>query len=215
MCDFESQTINLEFKKNCLYFLLEYKALDLLNFPKMEELIVPLLIFAARILDVSIATIRIVLLNKGSEFWAPVLGFVETLIWVIAIGEIMKNLGSPVTYIAYAGGFAAGTYVGVLLEKKIAMGTSLIQVITKKEATNLVGVLRKLGIRTALVKATNSEGLINILYITTRRNNLANIFKIIKSHNPRAFVTVEELTVANDDEIHRRKHALRKIGKTK
>ena len=181
----------------------------------MEIVFIPLLIFIARILDVSIATIRIVLLNKGSEFWAPVLGFIETLIWVVAIGQIMQNLDTPITYFAYAGGFAAGTYIGIWIEKKIAMGTSLIQVITKKEATSLVGVLRKRGIRTASVKATDSSGPINILYITTRRKDLGSIFKIIKSNNAKAFVTVEELTVANDDQMHHRKRAFKKIGKTK
>ncbi len=181
----------------------------------MEFFLVPLLIFVARILDVSIATIRIVLLNKGSEFWAPVLGFIETLIWVIAIGEIMKNLGSPITYLAYAGGFAAGTYIGVILEKKIAMGTSLIQVITKVEAASLAEVLRHMKLPIASVKAEGNEGPINILYITTRRKDLSSIFKIIKFHNPSAFVTVEELTIANDDQMHHRKRAFKKIGKTK
>lgn len=181
----------------------------------MELVLIPLLIFVARILDVSIATIRIVLLNKGSEFWAPALGFVETLIWVMALGQIMQNLNSPINYFSYAAGFAAGTYIGILIEKKIAMGTSLIQVITKGEASSLVEVLRHMKLRLASVKAEGNDGPINILYITTRRKDLSSIFKIIKFHNPKAFVTVEELTIANDDQMHHCKRLFKKLGKTK
>lgn len=181
----------------------------------MEIIIIPLLIFCARIFDVSVSTVRIILINKGQGVWAPMLGFFEALIWVIVISQVMQNLDSPINYVAYAGGFAAGTYIGILIEKKLAMGTSLIQVITKKEASILVEALQNRGLRTASVKARGNSGPVSILYITTRRKDLDSIFQLIKKHNPNAFVTVEELTVANDDEMHRRKRAFIKVGKTK
>jgi uncharacterized protein YebE (UPF0316 family) len=180
----------------------------------MEDIFIPILIFFARIFDVSISTLRIMLLNKGQKFIAPLLGFFEALIWVIVISQVMKNLDSPINYIVYAGGFAMGTLVGILLEKKLAVGTSFIQVITKKEASNLVKVLRAKKLRIASVKAQGNDGPVNILYIMTRRKDLDSIFKMIRFHNPRAFVTVEELTVANN-ECMQRKKAFRRVGKTK
>ena len=70
--------------------------------------LLPLLIFLARICDVTIGTMRIIMVSKGKKLLAPVLGFFEVLIWVMAIGKIMQNLSNPVCYIAYAGGFAIG-----------------------------------------------------------------------------------------------------------
>ena len=87
--------------------------------------ILPLLIFCARITDVSIGTVRIVFIAKGMRLWAPVLGFFEVLIWLVAISQIIKNLTNPVTFVAFASGFAMGNYVGLLIEHKLAMGLAL------------------------------------------------------------------------------------------
>ena len=93
----------------------------------MSVILIPILIFVARIFDVSISTLRIILVNKGHSLLAPLLGFFEALIWVIVISQVMQNLDSPFNYFAYAAGFAAGTYVGIFMDKKLAMGTSLIK----------------------------------------------------------------------------------------
>jgi hypothetical protein len=85
-------------------------------------LILPLLIFLARISDVTLSTIRIVFVMSGRRNLAPVLGFFESLIWLIAISQIIKNISSPLSYVAYAGGFATGTYVGMFIEEKLALG---------------------------------------------------------------------------------------------
>jgi len=84
--------------------------------------LLPVLIFFARVLDVSIGTMRIVFLSRGMRLMAPVFGFFEVLIWLIAISRIMGNLTSWVNYVAYASGFAAGNYVGMYLENRLAMG---------------------------------------------------------------------------------------------
>ena len=83
--------------------------------------VVPILIFAARALDVSIGSVRVIFLARGRRV-AAILGFFEVLIWLVVITQIMQNLSNPVTYIAYAAGFATGTYVGILLEGKLALG---------------------------------------------------------------------------------------------
>ncbi len=71
-------------------------------------IILPLLIFLARIMDVSINTMRIIFMLNGKKFISTILGFFEALIWLIAISQIFQNLDSVITYLAYAGGFAAG-----------------------------------------------------------------------------------------------------------
>src|SRR5512136_229975 len=84
--------------------------------------LMPLLIFLARICDVSIGTMRIIFVSKGKKYIAPIMGFFEVLIWITAISKIMQNLDNYVNYVAYAAGFATGNLVGMILEEKLAMG---------------------------------------------------------------------------------------------
>ncbi|HER42916.1 MAG TPA: hypothetical protein ENO08_00460, partial [Candidatus Eisenbacteria bacterium] len=74
--------------------------------------VLPLLIILARVIDVTIGTIRIVFVSRGHKVIAPILGFFEVLIWLLAIGQIMRNLSNFMCYIAYGTGFALGTYMG-------------------------------------------------------------------------------------------------------
>ncbi|NCB08979.1 MAG: hypothetical protein EOM73_12545, partial [Bacteroidia bacterium] len=76
-------------------------------------LVLPFLIFLARIIDVTIGTIRIVMVAKGQKMWAPILGFFEILVWLIAISRIFENLDNVLCYLGYAAGFATGTEVDV------------------------------------------------------------------------------------------------------
>ena len=91
-----------------------------LSTPIFQYVLLPLLIFCARVCDVSISTIRLILLYRGRRVLAPVLGFIEVLIWLLAMRQIMSNLTNPFIYIGFAGGFAMGNYVGIILEEKLA-----------------------------------------------------------------------------------------------
>ncbi len=85
-------------------------------------LVLPAAIFLARICDVTIGTLRIIFVSKGNKLIAPVLGFFEVLIWIIAITRIIENLNNPFCYVAYAAGFATGNYIGLRVEEKLAVG---------------------------------------------------------------------------------------------
>ncbi len=104
--------------------------------------ILPLLIFFARICDVSLGTIRVIFISKGFKYIAPVIGFFEVIIWLLAIGQVMNNLTNVASYIAYGGGFACGTLIGMIVEEKLSIGTVTVRVITRKDATDLVAYLR-------------------------------------------------------------------------
>ena len=100
--------------------------------------LLPFLIFVSRILDVTIGTIRIVMVAKGQKFWAPLLGFFEVFIWLLAISRIFENLDNWACYFAYAAGFAAGNYIGLIIEERLAMGIVKIQIITRRSAIELI-----------------------------------------------------------------------------
>jgi uncharacterized protein YebE (UPF0316 family) len=105
-------------------------------------IVLPLLIFTARVLDMTLDTLRIIFISRGRKFLATFFGFFEIIIWLFAIGQIMQNLTNITYYLAYAGGFATGVFVGISIEEKIAMGTVVVKVITKKEAVELVEYLK-------------------------------------------------------------------------
>ena len=106
-----------------------------------DYIVVPVLILMARVVDVSLDTIRVILISKGYRQWAPLIGFFQVLVWIITISRIMANLEVWTTYIGYAGGFALGTYVGMKIEARLAMGDELIRVITKADPTKLINEL--------------------------------------------------------------------------
>ncbi|MBN1949589.1 MAG: DUF2179 domain-containing protein [Bacteroidales bacterium] len=156
-------------------------------------LLLPLLIIMARIVDVSIGTLKIILISRGNRTLAPVLGFFEVLVWLLAVTRIFENLDNWVCYLAYALGFALGSYIGILLEEKLALGFQLIRIITRKEAVHLTNILRGKGYGVTYIPAEGSAGKVGILYSVVNRKNLNDIIPIIKEHNPNAFYTIEDI----------------------
>lgn len=155
--------------------------------------ILPLLIFLARVCDVSLGTLRIILVSKGVKYLAPMVGFFEILIWLLAIGQIMQNLTNVYYYLFYAGGFATGTLAGILVEEKLSIGLVMIRVITKRDATKLINHLKseKYGVTT--VDAEGVKGPVKIIFTVIRRENLNTVTEYIKRFNPNAFYSVEDI----------------------
>jgi len=152
--------------------------------PEIYALVIlPLFIFLARIADVSIGTLRIMFISKGFKYLAPLVGFFEILIWLLAIGQIFQNLTNPLYYIAYAGGFAAGTFVGIVIEGKLSIGTELVRIITQKEAPKLVEALKKQGYIVTSDDVEGKEGMVKIIYIVIDRHDLEDVIKIIKKYS--------------------------------
>ena len=164
-----------------------------LSSPVFTWFVIPLLIFFARVCDVSLGTIRIMLLSKGRRIIAPALAFFEILIWLLAIRQIFDNLTNVACYFAYAGGFAFGNYVGIILEEKLAMGTEVIRVITKQDAGELVGFLKSEGYGVTSVDAEGSSGKVNIVYTIISRKDHKRVIGIIHRFNPKAFYSVEDI----------------------
>lgn len=173
--------------------------------------ILPLLIFLSRVGDVTIGTIRIIFVSKGKKYLAPILGFFEVFIWILAISRIMQNLDNYINYFAYAGGFAAGNYVGMLLEEKIAMGVLIVRVITQKPADMLIERLTSLGYGITSVDARGSKQDVNIIYTIIHRKEMRRVVDIIKHYNPKAFYSVEDVRYVNEGAFPARKTLL---GKT-
>ena len=162
----------------------------------MNWVIIPIVICLARIIDVSIGTLRIIFVSRGFKYLAPLLGFVEVLIWLLAIGQIMQNLTNPVNYIAYASGFAIGNYIGMLIENKLAMGVVLVRVITKKSASDLIKNLRETGLTVTSIDAEGNYGDVKVFFTIVNRKQLKSVLETVHYFNPLAFYTVEDIGYA-------------------
>lgn len=166
---------------------------DFVGSPAFNWFVIPLLICLARILDVSLGTIRIILVSRGMKFLAPILGFFEILIWLLAISQVMQNLTNVAHYFAYALGFSIGNYIGIILEEKLAIGKIAVRVVTHRDALELVGFLRSKGFSVTVVDAEGSLGPVHLLLTVIRRSQLPVMASHIKHFNPKAFYTVEDV----------------------
>ncbi|MCK9298294.1 MAG: DUF2179 domain-containing protein [Methanoculleus sp.] len=162
--------------------------------PEVFSLVViPVFIFLARICDVTIGTMRIIFVSRGMKMIAPVLGFVEILIWIVAIGQIFQNLTNPLNYFAYAAGFAAGNYIGMLVEERLAMGLALIRIITQRDATNLIDYLRAAGYGVTVLDAQGKQGPGKVLFSVIKRKSIRDVEDAIHEFNPKAFYSIEDV----------------------
>jgi uncharacterized protein YebE (UPF0316 family) len=161
-------------------------------------IILPIMIFLLRMVDVSIGTLRIVFIARGTKFIAPILGFFEILIWLIAIRQIFNNLNNIACYLAYAGGFATGNFVGIYLEKKLALGYEVVRIITRSNADNLIKSIKKAGFGITTIDGEGATGLVKIIFTIIKRKNLPEIIELINKHNPKAFYTRERIQMANE-----------------
>ncbi len=152
-----------------------------------------LYIFFARIFDVSIGTMRIILIARGYKSIAPVLGFAEILIWLTAISKALNNLQGVESYLIYAAGFAAGNYVGMMIEELIPIGFQSIRVITKVKATEIIEVFRQKDINLAILSGENMEGEVSILYTVLPKKEIKWALETIRKYHPPAFITVEDV----------------------
>jgi uncharacterized protein YebE (UPF0316 family) len=160
--------------------------------------ILPLFIFTARVIDVTLGTMRIVYLSRGKRYLAPILGFFEVFIWIVAVSELIRNMTHIGGFLAYAAGFAAGNYLGLVIEDRLALGHLSVRIITVKEAEALVERLHQGGYGVTAIDAQGATGRVKVIYSIIKRKDFQNVFDIIKSCNPKAFISVEEVRSARE-----------------
>ncbi|HOY30610.1 MAG TPA: DUF2179 domain-containing protein [Bacteroidales bacterium] len=179
--------------------------------PVFTWVILPILIFCARIFDQSVGTLRMIFVAKGLKKWAPVFAFFESLIWLLAIGEIMKHLDNPLCYLAYAGGYAMGNYVGMLLDEKMSIGNVIIRVMLKSEAADLIIRLRELNYGITIMNAEGATGKVKVILSIIKRKDLEEFITVLNNYNPQTFYTIEEVRSVNEGVFRAtsRKHIFR------
>jgi uncharacterized protein YebE (UPF0316 family) len=152
----------------------------------------PLLIFGLRIVDVSMATMRMLLIMRSQKLLVPLIGFFEVIIWIVAVGSAIRNLDSVWHVLGYAGGFATGSLVGLAIEEKLAVGLASIQVISQHGGVELAEALRGRGFGVTEFAGQGREGKVEVVQTVVLRRQVPEVIEEVDRWDPDAFVSVEE-----------------------
>ncbi len=154
----------------------------------------PILIFLMRIADVSLATVRMLLIMRNYRVLAPLIGFFEVLIWIFAAGVAIQHLESPLHLLGYAGGFAAGNWVGLWLEGKMALGLAALQAFTPSHGKEVAEALREIGHGVTEFTGRGRGGRVSVIYSVVQRRNVPQAMAAVHALDEDAFLTVGEIS---------------------
>lgn len=150
------------------------------------------IIFFARIMDMSLDTVRVILIVKGKRAIGAALGFFQVLIWLAVIKMIFSQLDNVGNMIAYAAGFAAGNYIGSLIEEAIALGDVSVQVVLNRFDDEVTDIIRDSGFGVSSIECKGKQGMKTLLIIQIHRKQLKKLNCLIKQIDSNAFITVLE-----------------------
>ncbi len=159
----------------------------------MDLILNYLFIFFARVTDVSMATVRMLMIVRGKKYHAAALGFFEVIIYVLALGRVVNSLDNWINLLAYALGFAAGNVVGSIIEGKMAIGTIMVRIVPKNICDDeLADKLRSMGFGVTILEGIGKNGPICLLDTTLHRKELPALMNYLKKTDAEAFVTVSD-----------------------
>ena len=153
-----------------------------------------ILIFLVRVLSITMDTLRFMLTMRGKRGIAWILGFLESVLFVITVGVVLNDMSNFLYIIGYAAGFATGNVVGMYIERKLAVGYSHISVISKFKGAEVAKALRDNDFAVTEIPAQGKDGPVCISDLSVRRKDVAGIEKIVQDTDPEAFVTIEDVT---------------------
>jgi uncharacterized protein YebE (UPF0316 family) len=181
--------------------------MDLSILPFVSGGLLPLLIFLAELCVVTLSTIRIIFVARGLKFFASFLGFFEVLTWLFAITQIMQNMSNGACFLAFAGGFSLGNFLGILIEKKLAMGSSIVHIFTQGAASALVADLRAAEYGVTALDGKGAGGPVRVLCTVVRRKEVDRIVALIRRHEPEALYAIDEPRAVSAGGLSTRKAA--------
>jgi uncharacterized protein YebE (UPF0316 family) len=161
--------------------------------------ILPFLIFLARVCDVSMETIRVIYISRGIKYLAPIIAFFEIVIWLLAMEVVMKDLSNIANFMAFALGFATGTYVGFVIEEKLSIGMVILRIVTTDDSNEeIVSFMQSENYGITTLDATGSRGNVKMILSLVNRVDVPRITEHIHSTNPHAFFSIEDVRYVNE-----------------
>ena len=172
-----------------------------------------LAIFGLRIVDVSFDVMRVIFAIRGRRGIAAILGFCMALVWIFAVGNAVKHLDSPLHIVGYAGGYAAGTFIGITIERAVAYGLNTMRIISRHGGVEIAEALRERGYGVTEQSGFGREGNVEIVHVVVQRAHLDEVMAIIDRYDPQAFVTVEEPKILRGGSIVAREWAVAPLSR--
>lgn len=168
----------------------------MIEFLQGDSIWIYFVIFFGKITEVTFATVRMVLINKGERLKGSMIAFVEVLLWIFITGTVLVGFTkAPLKALVFAIAFALGNYLGSLVESKIALGLSTIQIITSEDPTFLIDALRSNNLAVTSIDGEGKEGPRKILAIHLKRNRISSTVKLINKNIPNCMITVTDVKV--------------------
>jgi uncharacterized protein YebE (UPF0316 family) len=171
--------------------------------------ILPLLIFLARICDVSMETIRVIYISRGIKVLAPIIAFFEIVIWLLAMEVVMQDLSNIANFLAFALGFATGTYVGLVIEERLSIGMVILRIITTEESEEQIAAfLEAEHCGVTCLDAQGSRGNVKMIISLVDRADVSRITEFLRTVNPHAFFSIEDVRYANEGVFRPHEHGM-------
>ena len=168
----------------------------MIEFLQSNSIWVYFIIFFGKITEVSISTIRMVLINKGEKLKGSILAFIEVLLWIYITGTVLVGFTqAPLKALIFALAYALGNYIGCWLEEKMALGLSTIEIITSEDSDRLVEMLRQNNLAVTVIDAQGKEGPRKILEIHLKRSRISATVKLINKSIANCMITVSDVKV--------------------
>jgi uncharacterized protein YebE (UPF0316 family) len=167
--------------------------LDFLSSNATSLLLSALFIFVLRTIDVSLATVRMLMVFRGQKLWAWVLGFIQAVVFVVAISAILTNISNWVNIVGFAGGFATGNVVGMLIEDRMAMGYTHFRIISSRQGPAIADRIREAGYAVTEISGRGKDGTVTLLNCSVQRKRSHKIEEFVQEIDPEAFVTAEDV----------------------
>ena len=164
-----------------------------MTFDYFNWIILPILIFLSRLGDVTMATLRHIFISKGLRKIVPIIGFFEVMIWLVAMRQVFSHLDNIACFIAWAAGFSAGTYLGMYIEERLAIGTQIIRIITNEPIADLVDALKKDHQGITIVDGHGAMGPVKLIFTIVKRSNKKQVLNLVEQHAPHAFYSIEDV----------------------
>ncbi len=164
-----------------------------MEFDYFSWIILPILIFISRLGDVTMATLRHIFISKGFKKIVPILGFFEVLIWLVAMRQVFSHLDNVACFIAWAAGFSAGTYLGMYIEERLAMGAQIIRIISNDDISILIEALKMRNQGITIVDGQGAVGPVKLIFTVVKRTDKAEVIALINTLTPNAFYSIEDV----------------------
>ena len=158
-----------------------------------QSILIALLIFAVRVIATSLDTIRVILTMRSSKFWVWILGFFNSMIWVVTFAFVLSDIDNVVNVIFYAAGFATGNVMGMWIEDKLAVGFSGVRIISSNWGAAILDVLRENNFAVTEIPARGKDGMVSVITSSVRRSQVQDVEKLAREIDEDAFITTEDV----------------------